>query len=328
MNGKPSVISLFAGCGGSSLGYKWAGFKELLAIEWDKNAVDTFKLNFPEVPIWKRDIKEIAAKEILTSCNIKEGDLSVLDGSPPCQGFSTAGKRIVKDERNDLFKEYIRLIEGLSPKMFVMENVSGMIKGKMKGRFNQILNTLKNTDYIVKCKLLNAANYGVAQSRQRLIFVGKRKDIKKDFNWPAVQGNVKTTRDVFSELSNIQDEEINHTWIDESPKGKNTKTYHLAKRAKQGQKYAGHQKRIKYNEPAPTICKPSSDKLKISPYLRNSHCHPEYTRTLSVRELARIGSFPDDFKFLREGGADRIGNSVPPLLMKAIAMQVQKTLHA
>ena len=142
-----TVISLFAGCGGSSLGYKMAGYKELLAIEWDNNAVETFKLNFSEVPIWKRDIREVKGKEILDFLNIKKGELDLLDGSPPCQGFSTAGKRIVTDDRNDLILENIRLIEELEPKVFVIENVSGMIKGKMKGLFIEYMRLMKSLNF-------------------------------------------------------------------------------------------------------------------------------------------------------------------------------------
>ena len=172
MSGKPTVISTFAGCGGSSLGYKWAGFKELLAVEWDDNAVETFKLNFPDVPVWKRDIHKVTGKEILEFTGLKPGELDVLDGSPPCQGFSTAGKRNVNDDRNDLSYEYIRLINELQPKVFVMENVSGMVKGPMKGRFKEIMRALKDTGYNVKCKLMNTMYYEVPQSRQRLIWIG------------------------------------------------------------------------------------------------------------------------------------------------------------
>ena len=142
-SGKPTVISLFAGTGGSSLGYKWAGFKELLAIDFDAHAVECFKLNFPEVPVWKRSVVDVTGDEILEFCKIKKGELDVLDGSPPCQGFSTAGKRNVNDSRNDLFKEYVRLITEIQPKVFVMENVSGMAKGRMRGRFIQIMKDLK-----------------------------------------------------------------------------------------------------------------------------------------------------------------------------------------
>jgi len=167
MNGKLTVISIFAGCGGSSLGYKWAGFNELLAIDFDKNAVETFKLNFPDVPIWQQDITEIKSQEILDFCKIKKSELDILDGSPPCQGFSTAGKRQVNDNRNKLFESFVYLVNGLQPKVFVMENVSGMVKGKMRGMFIEITKELKKLNYQVKCKLMNSVYYNVSQSRER-----------------------------------------------------------------------------------------------------------------------------------------------------------------
>jgi DNA (cytosine-5)-methyltransferase 1 len=187
---KPSVVSLFAGCGGSSLGYSWAGFKELLAIDFDKNAVEVFKLNFPSVPVWERDIKMVTGKEILEACRLKRGALDVLDGSPPCQGFSTSGRRDINDPRNDLFLEYVRLIDELRPKVFVMENVGGMVKGKMKGRFIEIMKTLKALPYQVKCRLMNAKYYNVPQSRARLIWIGVRNDLGKEPSFPTPQRNV------------------------------------------------------------------------------------------------------------------------------------------
>ena len=126
----PTVISTFACGGGSSLGYSMAGFRELLANEWDDNAVQTFKLNFPDVPVIQGDIAKLTVEEVLNIIGLKPGELDVFDGSPPCQGFSTAGKRVMDDPRNGLYKEYVRLLRGLQPKVFVMENVSGMVKGK------------------------------------------------------------------------------------------------------------------------------------------------------------------------------------------------------
>ena len=183
-----TVISIFCGTGGSSLGYKWAGYKELLAVDFDTHAVECFKLNFKDVQIWHKSVCDITSKEILDCCNIKRGELDILDGSPPCQGFSTAGKREVKDKRNDLFKECIRLINGLQPKVFVMENVTGMVKGKMRGRFIEITKTLKDLNYKVKCKLMNSKYYGVPQSRERLIFIGVRKDLNIEPSYP-IPGN-------------------------------------------------------------------------------------------------------------------------------------------
>ena len=116
--GMPTVISTFAGCGGSSLGYKMAGFRELLAVEWDDNAVQTFRLNFPDVPVYHGDICKLTGDECMRLAGIMKGELDILDGSPPCQGFSTAGKRRFNDPRNSLFMEFARPLSELSPKGF------------------------------------------------------------------------------------------------------------------------------------------------------------------------------------------------------------------
>ena len=172
----PTVISTFAGGGGSSLGYSMAGFREVLAVEWDDNAVQTLRLNFPHVPIYHGDIGKLSVDEALRISGLVPGELDVFDGSPPCQGFSTAGKREFGDKRNQLFKEYVRLLRGLRPKVFVMENVSGMVKGDMKLMFAEILKELKASGYAVKARLLNAMYFGVPQSRERMIFIGVRND--------------------------------------------------------------------------------------------------------------------------------------------------------
>ena len=178
----PTVVSLFAGCGGSSLGYSMAGFRELLAVEWDEHAVETFKANFPDVPVWQGDIAELSVEEYLRLTGLQPGELDVLDGSPPCQGFSTAGRRKMDDGRNQLFQEYVRLLRGLRPKVLVMENVSGMVKGKMKLIFVEILRELKASGYKVSARLMNAMYFGVPQSRERMIFIGIREDL-----WDCIQ---------------------------------------------------------------------------------------------------------------------------------------------
>ena len=176
--GAPTVISTFAGAGGSSLGYSMAGYRELLAVEWDNNAVETFKLNFPGVPVYHGDIAKLSVDECMKLAGLTgPRQLDVLDGSPPCQGFSTAGKRDFKDDRNQLFREFVRLLRGLQPKVFVMENVSGMVKGKMKLIFADILRELKASGYVVSARLLNAMWFGVPQSRERMIFIGVREDL-------------------------------------------------------------------------------------------------------------------------------------------------------
>ena len=326
---KPTVISTFAGCGGSSLGYHMAGFKELLAVEWDDNAVETFKMNFPDVPVYHGDIAKLTSEKCMELSGIKKYELDVFDGSPPCQGFSTAGKRKFDDPRNSLFMEYARLLNDLQPKVFVMENVTGMVKGYMKQVYLEIMQTLRRCGYDAKGKILNAMHFDVPQSRERVIIIGTRSDLNVKPTHPKPKGNIKTVRQAIGHLNNIQNEEIGHVWIDESPKGRNTKTYHLAKKARQGEKYAGQQKRTFWNKPFPTITKPSSDGMNIKPYLRNSACHPLYTRTFSPRELACGASFPDSFLFSGDAlthWPNRIGNSVPPNLMKAIAEHIKENI--
>ncbi|MFZ2487938.1 MAG: DNA cytosine methyltransferase, partial [Anaerolineae bacterium] len=151
----PTVISTFAGGGGSLTGYLMAGYNDLLAVEWDDNAVATLKLNYPDLEIYHGDIAKLSADHVLSRTGLKAGELDVLDGSPPCQGFSTAGKRDFADDRNQLFREYCRLLRVLQPKVFVMENVSGMVKGKMKLAFVEILKELKASGYRVSARLLN-----------------------------------------------------------------------------------------------------------------------------------------------------------------------------
>jgi len=196
----PTVISTFCGTGGSSLGYKWAGFKELLAVDFESHAVECFRMNFPEVPVWHKSVTDITGQQIMDFCGIKPGELDVFDGSPPCQGFSTAGKRIVSDSRNDLFQHYVRLTHELQPKVFVMENVTGMAKGKMRGKFIEIMQTLKGLNYRVKCKQMNSKYYNVPQSRERLIFIGVRKDLERGPVYPIASKKLIPIRDIIPDI--------------------------------------------------------------------------------------------------------------------------------
>lgn len=180
----PTVVSTFAGCGGSSLGYAIAGYREVLAVEWDDVACATFRANFPEVPLWAGDIGKLSVEKALEMSGLKAGELDVLDGSPPCQGFSAAGKRVLDDPRNSLFREYVRLLRGMRPRAFVMENVAGMVKGKMKLVFAEIMRELKASGYRVRARIINAAWYGVPQSRERMIFIGLREDLNREPEHP------------------------------------------------------------------------------------------------------------------------------------------------
>lgn len=305
----PTVISTFAGCGGSSLGYSMAGFRELLAVEWEQNAVDTFRLNFPEVPVHHGDIAQLSVEAVLSAANIKAGELDVFDGSPPCQGFSTAGKRDMSDNRNQLFREYVRLLRGLQPKVFVMENVSGMVKGKMKLVFAEILRELKASGYKVSARLLNAKYFHVPQSRERMIFIGVREDLGIEPSHPKAQSGEIVTSRAFEGIADDGDAKALTPLYQE-----------YWRKAGQGGsvgKQVCHTRL--HNDKVPLTLQKSEG--NGAPY------HSTKCRAISTAERKRIGSFPDSFQFLsRESATERIGNSVPPLLMRSIANHIRSEI--
>lgn len=306
----PTVISTFAGCGGSSLGYSMAGFRELLAVEWDDNAVETFKLNFPDVPVYHGDIAKLSVEQVMEMTGLQPGELDVFDGSPPCQGFSTAGKRKFNDDRNQLFREYARLLRGLKPKVFVMENVSGMVKGKMKLIFAEILRELKASGYKVSARLLNAMYFNVPQSRERMIFIGVREDLGIEPGHPGATVRPITFQQATEDIWDIPgDLAFNE----------NTATAQAMKIAKQGQQDPKHFSTLKLwaDRPANTLRK---DFLGYFHYW-----HPCHFRPLNLTEWARCGSFPDFYQWTdKKNGCQRIGNSVPPLFMRAIAGHIRQ----
>lgn len=309
---KPTVISTFAGCGGSSLGYHMAGFKELLAVEWEQNAVDTFRLNFPDVPVYHGDIAKLTGAECMKLAGIVPRELDVFDGSPPCQGFSTAGKRKFDDPRNSLFKEYARLLSELQPKCFVMENVTGMVKGCMKQAYLQIIKTLRGCGYKAKGQVLNAMYYGVPQSRQRVIIIGVREDIVIEPSHPKPQtkpiccGTIKSVSMPCLKHS----DRVAALWHKLKP-GMNGSDLPESK----GNAF-GLQK-IDPRKPCPTILKGWTAGTGL--------LHWNECRFISIPEMAQIASFGIGFKFsgVPVQAVERIGNSVPPLLMKAIAEHIK-----
>lgn len=316
---KPTVISLFAGVGGSSLGYQMAGFEVKLAVEWDDHAVHCYAQNF-STPIWHGDIAKLLVADILSTTGLQIGEIDVLDGSPPCQGFSTAGARRMNDSRNQLFREYVRLLKGLQPKAFVMENVSGMVKGKMKLIFVECLRELKACGYNVSAKVLNAMWYGVPQSRERLIFIGMRNDLKLQPNHP--KPLLKRAYTVIEALTGCP----NGIEIFLKETHSAYPYWKLMKPGEKASKYhpKGHYfdiKKIAPFKPAPTIAREFN--------VNRGLMHWKEPRMMSDTELKRLQSFPDDFVI--DGSmterANRIGNSVPPLMMKAIANQIRNDLN-
>lgn len=194
-----TLVSTFSGCGGSCLGFRMAGFETLWASEFIPAARQVYELNHPGIPIDTRDIRDVQPEEILAAIGKKKGEIDVLEGSPPCASFSTAGKRekrwgqVVKYSEttqrvDDLFFEFVRILKGLQPRVFIAENVSGLVKGKAKGYFKEVLAAMKAAGYKVRARLLDAQWLGVPQTRQRVIFVGVRADLGVQPAYPAPLG--------------------------------------------------------------------------------------------------------------------------------------------
>jgi DNA (cytosine-5)-methyltransferase 1 len=206
-----TAVSTFAGCGGSCLGFEMAGFEMLWANEFVPAAQDTYRANHPHTPLDGRDIREVKPEEILEAIGLAKGELDVLNGSPPCASFSSAGKRSehwgkvkaysdTKQRTDDLFFEFVRLLSGLQPRAFVAENVAGLTRGVAIGYFKEIMRALDGAGYAVKCKVLDAQWLGVPQSRSRAIFVGVRKDLGEEPEHPKPLGYRYTLREVLPGL--------------------------------------------------------------------------------------------------------------------------------
>jgi DNA (cytosine-5)-methyltransferase 1 len=334
------VASTFSGAGGSCTGYRMAGFKVVWANEFVPIAQESYKANAASSCFLDcRDIKNIEPSEILAQTGLSVGDLDLFDGSPPCQAFSTAGKREkgwgkkkqyahgAKQCNETLFSEYIRLLRGLKPKVFVAENVSGLIKGTAKGYFLEILKELKTSGYQVKCKVLDAQWLGVPQRRQRVIFIGVRTDISLEPVFPKPLPYQYSVRDALSWIDSIVND----------PKGQ------FSVRMNDGTKpndsiTCGNAFHFKVKElPKSRLKKDAYNFLRVDP---EQPCgtvttgspgndlgvpHKEGLRKFTIQELKRICSFPDDFilKGSYSQQWERLGNSVPPVMMFHIAKTIR-----
>lgn len=309
-NHKPTVVSTFSGCGGSSCGYKQAGYDIKLAVEMNDHAVATYKANFPTTPVYHGDIHNLTVEKVKEITGLKTGELDLFDGSPPCQGFSMAGKRDFCDYKNQLYNEYIRLLKGLQPKTFVMENVKGMVSGDMKLIFKDILINLKKAGYNVKAKLMNAKYYDCATDRQRVIFIGVRNDLNIPASHPKPQTRPKTIKEALngyrSKYTHYSDNDFVKKVIHKVKPGEALSKYHPK------QSYFNF-KKLNLNKTCPTILRQDYKQIFW-----------DDGRIVEPDELALIQSFPPNFKWigsLREQ-TERIGNSVPPNLMKAISKHI------
>lgn len=327
------VASTFSGAGGSCTGYRMAGFKVVWANEFVPAAQASYKANAAaDCYLDCRDIKSVQVADIFKATGLKEGELDLFDGSPPCQAFSTAGKREkgwgkeksyehgAKQCNETLFSEYIRLLRGLMPKTFVAENVSGLVKGTAKGYFLEILRDLKASGYRVTCKVLDAQWLGVPQQRQRTIFVGVRNDLGIDPVHPKPLAYRYSVRDALPWIGKVVHDTSGQFSAGECtdapcPAVMAQRNNYKVESDIQCQSGAFPKKYSSANNPAPAVMAGRTVEMKSA----------TERRKFTIDELKRICAFPDDFilKGTYAQQWERLGNSVPPVMMFHIAREIR-----
>ncbi len=355
-----NVIDLFCGCGGFSLGFKQAGFHICAGVDSWLDAVNTYAKNFPEATVFNCDITSITGKQIAQKSGISTENVDVIIGGPPCQGFSVSGKRLIDDPRNILYKSFVSIVGELKPKIFVMENVPGLVRlfdGKIK---ENIVHDFSSLGYNVSMQLLSAEQYGVPQQRKRVFFVGLNKQVfgEQYFEFPKPQYgpgllNPITTKEAISDLDFIPDDV---DLGDRYPYGKPAESEYQMKMRKNSVMLLNHSA-VLHTEKTKSIIAlvPDGGNYKSLPKeLRdtrkvniawtrmdshkpcftidtghNHHFHYKENRVPTVRESARIQSFPDTFEFtgIKTRQLKQVGNAVPPLLAEAIANKVAEFLR-
>lgn len=347
---KFKILDLFCGAGGFSFGFDQVNaFETLLGVDFDKNVKETFLRNKKNAQIIIGDIKEKKIKDQIINLS-KKLKINMIIGGPPCQGFSLKGKNLgLNDERNYLFKEYIEIVSILKPEIFVIENVKNLINSADKFFINEIISTLSKLNYKISFGILNAANFGVPQNRERVIIIGSK---THKINLPQPLTKKVTVKDAIFDLSYLNSNEglfesdyINNPMskYQHEMRKKSKKLYNhvatnhsidaiyklslippecdksfLPKELYGKQKFSTTWSRLIWNECSPTI----DTRFDTPSNGRNSH--PFLNRAITPREAARIQSFPDHFIFYGNKCSicKQIGNAVPPLLSKAIAKQI------
>ncbi|WQT05345.1 DNA cytosine methyltransferase [Helicobacter pylori] len=327
-------IELFAGAGGLALGLELAGFNHIGLVEIDKFACQTLKKNRPLWNVLEKDITTLAEQDLKTAFNIECGYLDLLSGGCPCQSFSYAGKKLgLEDTRGTMFYYYAKFLKTLKPKMFLFENVRGLISHNTGKTFEIIYKTLENCGYSLHYKVLNALNYGVAQKRERLFIVGIRKDLNYFFNFPKPLKNKKVLKDILLDVPKSLGAEYSPKkkaifnlvpaggyWRDIDPQI--AKGYMKSSWGNNKGGRTGILRRLSLDEPSLTI-------LTTPQMKQTDRCHPLEVRPFNIRESARIQSFPDTWEFMGSIAQQykQIGNAVPPLLAEAVGKEIAKTLN-
>ncbi|MFA6190632.1 MAG: DNA cytosine methyltransferase [Candidatus Staskawiczbacteria bacterium] len=350
------VIDLFCGCGGLSEGFEDAGFNIICGNDVDKNMIESFRLNHPNAKSIIGDITKILSDDLLNNNNKEE--IILIIGGPPCQGFSTVGNRKEEDPRNKLFYEFVRVVRDIKPKMFVMENVTGILTMQNGNVKETIKEEFEKLGYKVNIQVLNAEEFGVPQKRRRVFFVGNL--FKKDFKFPdtefdGIKKPFRTVWEAIGDLPQIEARESANNYTEE-PKtdfqkylrnGQKELLYHNSpnhseiminrmKHIGQGQNHSNLPKELKLNSGYPNIYGRLIANEPADTITGNCGCisapgrfiHPFNHRAITVREASRLQSFRDSKRFVGNQNSKykQVGNAVPPLLAKALALKIKQFL--
>lgn len=327
-----NIISLFSGAGGLDLGFHLAGFHSVIANEFDPKICPTFKANFPKTKLIEGDIRNISSDEF-------PKDVVGIIGGPPCQSWSEAGSlKGIEDARGQLFYEYIRVLRDTQPLFFVAENVSGMLAKRHSDAVNGFMRLFDEAGYIVNLKMLNANDFDVPEDRDRVFYIGFRKDLGiTDFEYPTPLEHKPTLREAIWDLQEtaIPAREKNHTNGDACKVPNNE--YFIGAYSPI---FMSRNRVRSWDEPGFTVqasgrqCQlhPQAPKMiKVEKNLQKFVEGKEHLyRRMTVREVARVQTFPDDFIFIYDDvnyGYKMIGNAVPVNLAYHVAMQIKKTLQ-
>ena len=332
-----NVISLFSGCGGLDLGFERAGFHIPVANEFDPTIYETFKINHPKTHLIEGDIRQVTKEDIAPYI---DGEVDGIIGGPPCQSWSEAGAlRGIEDARGKLFYDYIRLLKEFAPKFFLAENVSGMLANRHSEAVQNILHMFEEAGYDVSLTLVNAKNYGVAEERKRVFYIGFRKDLNIQFVFPkgsTEEDDAKLTlRDIIWDLQD--------TAVPAGPKN-----HHNPEAGNNNEYFTGafspifmSRNRVKgWDEQAFTVqasgrqCQLHPQAPKMQKFGKDDCRFVEGSehlyRRMTIREIARIQGFPDDFQFLYKetnNAYKMIGNAVPVNLAYEIATAIKLFLQ-
>lgn len=327
-------IELFAGAGGLALGVEKAGFNTLGLIEFDKDAADTLKKNRPNWNVINDDIANISCLDLEKYFSTKKGELDLLSGGAPCQAFSYAGKRLgLEDARGTLFYHYALFLEKLQPKMFLFENVRGLLTHDHGKTYSTMLNIFTRAGYTIDKQVLNAWNYGVPQKRERLITIGIRNDLvgKTEYRFPKAHSYKPVLRDVLLDCPDgpgvpygekkrkiFELVPAGGYWRDIDPAI--AKEYMKSCWDMEGGR-TGILRRMSLDEPSLTVLTSPSQK-------QTERCHPLEARPFTVRENARCQTFPDDWEFCGNVSAQykQVGNAVPVNLAYDIAKEIANSI--